>query len=422
MSQPAKEAVELNTNLSQNGARKGPLAGIRVVDMTRILAGPWATQTLADMGADVIKVERPGQGDDTRAFAPFIASGDGTTRESAYFQSANRGKRSITIDVTTAEGQELVRQLADKADIFIENFKVGSLKNWGLDHCAMSARNPRLIYCSITGFGQTGPHKDRVSYDLVIQAMGGLMSITGEPGREPMKSGVAIVDILTGLYASTAILAALHERERSNLGQYIDLALLDVQIATLANKAAGYLMTGNTPQRDGNSHESITPYQVFATSDGQMVVAVANDLQFARLAKAIGAPGLAGDPKFQTNRARLRNREELLPIISERLLKRKSREWMEDFDEAQVPAGPINSLDAVFDDPQIPARDLLVEFPPDGNSAPIRVAGNPIRFSRNGLSYDAPPPKLGAHTEQILSGLLDMNDEAILALRKKRVI
>ena len=401
--------------------KTGPLAGIRIIDLSRILAGPWATQTLADMGADVVKVERPRLGDDTRTFAPFIPSKDGTTRQSAYFQSANRGKRSITIDVTTPEGQDLVRELADNADVFIENFKVGSLEKWGLDYTSLSARNPRLIYCSITGFGQTGPHKDRASYDLVIQAMGGLMSITGEPGREPMKSGVAIVDILTGLYAATAILAALHEREQSNLGQYIDLALLDVQVATLANKASGYLMTGNTPQRDGNSHESITPYQVFGTRDGQMVIAVANDLQFGRFAKVIGVPELAENPKFKTNRERLRNRVELIPIVSERLLTRTSCEWMKNFDEAQVPAGPINSLDAVFEDPQIPARNMLVEFPPEGEDAPIRVAGNPIRFSRNELRYEAPPPKLGAQTDEILSEL-GKDVREINTLRKKGVI
>jgi crotonobetainyl-CoA:carnitine CoA-transferase CaiB-like acyl-CoA transferase len=299
---------------------------------------------------------------------------------------------------------------------------VGSLEKWGLDYRSLSARNPRLIYCSITGFGQTGPHKDRVSYDLVIQAMGGLMSITGEPGREPMKSGVAIVDILTGLYAATAILAALHERERSDLGQYIDLALLDVQVATLANKASGYLMTGNTPQRDGNSHESITPYQVFGTRDGQMVIAVANDLQFGRFAKVIGIPELAENPKFRTNRERLRNRGELIPIVAERLMARTSHEWMKDFDEGQVPAGPINSLDAVFEDPQIPARNMLVEFPPDGDDAPIRVAGNPIRFSRNELRYEAPPPKLGSHTEEILCEVLGKDPQTIADLKKKNVI
>jgi len=270
----------------------GPLTGLRVLDLSRVLAGPWATQTLADMGADVIKVERPGEGDDTRQFAPFISGKNGAGRESIYFMSANRGKRSITINLKADAGRELVCELAERSDVLVENYRVSSIKRLGLGYPVLSARNPRLIYCSITGFGQTGPHSDRAGYDLVVEAMGGLMSITGERDGEPMESGVAIADILTALYSTTAILGALYERQQSGLGQHIDLALLDVQIATLANQAANYLMSGRVPRRFGNGHESIVPYQAFRTSDGQIVVAVANDSQFHRNARACRKSGI----------------------------------------------------------------------------------------------------------------------------------
>jgi crotonobetainyl-CoA:carnitine CoA-transferase CaiB-like acyl-CoA transferase len=400
----------------------GPLEGKRVLDLTRVVAGPWATQLLADMGAEVIKVERPNSGDECRGFGPpFVASRNGTSCQSIYFLSANRGKHSITIDITKPAGQELVRELAEKSDVFIENYKVGSLGKLALDYDSLSGSNPRLIYCSITGFGQTGPHRNRPGYDVVIQAMGGLMSITGEPDREPMKVGVAMADILTALYATTAILAALCERERSGVGQHIDLALLDVQIATLANQAASFLMTGETPSRYGNAHASIVPYQSFATSDGRMIVAVANDAQFARFAEIIGFGQLAENPKFQTNAERVRNRQILLPVISERLLKKTTREWSVEFDRAQIPAGPVNTIGDVFKDPQITARNLVVEFPP-GNHGTTRVAGNPIRFSRTPVSYEVPPPELGEHTEEVLSSLLHKSRESIQTLRQNGVI
>jgi crotonobetainyl-CoA:carnitine CoA-transferase CaiB-like acyl-CoA transferase len=400
----------------------GPLEGIRVIDLSRVLAGPWATQTLADMGADVIKIERPLGGDDTRQFAPFISAVDGAARESVYFISTNRGKRSITVDLKTREGKELVCDLAEKSDVLVENYKAGNMARLGLDHPALSARNPRLIYCSITGFGQSGPYQNRAGYDLIVQAMGGLMSLTGERDGEPMKCGVAIADILTALYSTTAILAALHERQHSGLGQHIDLALLDVQIATLANQAASYLTSGRVPQRFGNAHDSIVPYQAFATRDGQIVVAVANDSQFLRFAATIGMPGLGENPEFLTNADRVLNREKLLPLISERLRQGTSREWLEELEGAQVPAGPINSLDAVFRDPQIAARDFLLEFSPDDSGHPLRVVGNPIHFSRTPLRQKLPPPKLGEHTAEVLSELLGKSQQDIQSLHKKGVV
>lgn len=399
----------------------GPLTGIRVIDLSRVLAGPWATQSLADMGAEVIKIERPGSGDDTRSFAPFLTREDGSPGESIYFLSTNRGKRSITIDLSHPEGQELVRRIIDTADVVVENYKVGNLAKFNLDYAALSARNPRLIYCSITGFGQTGPHSARAGYDLVIQAMGGLMSITGEPGNHPVKSGVAMADILTGLYATQAILAALYERQSSKQGQYIDLALLDVQIATLANQGAGYLMTREIPKRHGNAHGSVVPYQDFSTSDGRIVIAVANDSQFARLAQIIGLPQLAADPRYRVNAARVRYRDELLQLIGERLQLKTSAEWLAALDRESIPAGPINSLKSVFEEPQVEARNLLVEFP-STDGVPVRLVGSPIRFSRTPVSHELPPPKLGQHTDEILEYLLHESADRIAHLHKKKVV
>jgi len=398
-----------------------PLTGTRVLDLSRVLAGPWATQTLADMGADVVKIERPGSGDETRSYAPFVESGNGTRPRSTYFLAANRGKRSIAIDLTTEQGQELVRELADKSDILVENYKVGSLAALGLDYKTLSARNPGLIYCSITGFGQTGPHRERLAYDLVVQAMGGIMSLTGERHGEPMKSGIAMVDITTALYATTAILGALYERERSKIGQHIDLALLDVQIATLANQASSYLMTDRVPERYGNAHVSIVPYGAFSTSDGRMIVAVANDSQFERFVAALGLPEIAADCRFQTNEARVRNRQQLLPMIEERLRARSTRDWVADLDREHIPAGPINTLDAVFDDPQIAARDLVLEFE-SGVGNPVRVVGNPIKFSRTPISQSVAPPSLGADTDQLLSELLGKSPDTIRSLHEAEIV
>ena len=397
----------------------GPLDGLRVIDLSRVLAGPWATQSLADLGAEVIKIERPGTGDDTRTFAPFLPGVDGQYGESIYFLSTNRGKKSVTIDLSDKEGQDLVRRLAGWADVLVENYKVGNLAKFGLDYASLSAQNPRLIYCSITGFGQTGPNSARAGYDIVIQAMGGLMSITGAPDGQPMKSGVAIADILTGLYATQAILAALYERNTSGMGQFIDLALLDVQIATLANMGTEYLMTGANPKRHGNAHGSIVPYQDFETKDGSIIIAVANDAQFARLAQILGTPEITSNEKYKSNVDRVRNREELLDILRQKFRSRTSAEWISELDREGIPAGPINSLDAVFKDPQVAARGLLVEFP-DGGGRPTRVIGNPIKFSRASTSHNLPPPRLGEHTDEVLANVLGLDIEEILRLKNNR--
>jgi crotonobetainyl-CoA:carnitine CoA-transferase CaiB-like acyl-CoA transferase len=400
----------------------GPLSGVRIIDLSRVLAGPWATQSLADLGAEVIKIERPGTGDDTRSFAPFVAEG-ASAGESIYFLSTNRGKKSVTIDLAQREGQELVRRLAEWADVLVENYKVGNLAKFKLDYESLSARNPRLIYCSITGFGQTGPNSSRAGYDLVIQAMGGLMSITGEAEKEPMKSGVAIADILTGLYATQAILAALYERAASGRGQYIDLALLDVQIATLANLGAEYLMTGAVPKRHGNAHGSIVPYQAFETSDGRIIVAVANDAQFARLAQIVGMPELAADARYAANADRVRNRVPLLEKLAERFRARASAAWIAELDREGIPAGPINSLDAVFDDPQVSARDLLVDFSKqDAGRRSARLVKSPVRMSRTTAEHKVPPPRLGEHTDEILANVLKMPSDEILRLRTKKIL
>jgi len=393
-----------------------PLAGLRVLDLSRVLAGPLAAQTLADMGADVIKVERPGMGDETRGFPPFSASG----AYSSYFGSVNRGKKSLTVNLDTAEGQQIVHELAARSDVLIENFKAGSLQKMGLDFATLSATNPRLIYCSITGFGQTGPHRHRAGYDMVIQAMGGLMSLTGESDNPPVKAGVAIADVTCALYAVSAILAALYERERSQMGQHIDLALLDVQIASLVNHGSSFLMTGKVPERHGNAHASIVPYQVFETAEGSMVIAAANDAQFEKLAGILGLPELTKDPHYSTNDARVRNREVLVPVLEERLRSRAARQWMNDLDKAGVPAGPINFLDDVFADPQIEAHDLIAEYP--SQDGPIRLVGNPIRFSRTPVVRDLPPPELGAHTDAVLRDVLGMSVEQIEALRHRKVV
>jgi crotonobetainyl-CoA:carnitine CoA-transferase CaiB-like acyl-CoA transferase len=399
----------------------GPLLGLRVIDLSRVLAGPWATQSLADLGAEVIKIERPGIGDDTRTFAPFLPSTNGQPGESIYFLSTNRGKKSVTIDLAQPEGQELVRRLADTADVLVENYKVGNLAKFKLDYASLSARNPRLIHCSITGFGQTGPDAKRAGYDLVIQAMGGMMAITGASDHPPMKSGVAIADLLTGLYATQAILAALYERQKSGLGQHIDLALLDVQVATLANLGAEYLMTGENPKRHGNAHGSIVPYQDFATKDGRIVLAVANDAQFARLAQIVGLPELAADPRYKANADRVRNREDLVRLIGERLALQTSATWLARLDADGIPAGPINSLEAVFNEPQIEARNALVEFEGDDGRA-IRLVGSPMKLSRTQTSHTIPPPKLGADTENVLRSILFLSAEEITQYRKKKII
>ncbi len=386
--------------------RSQPLAGMRVLDLSRVLAGPWASQILGDLGADVVKVERPGSGDDTRAWGPpYLQGADGQpTRESAYFLCANRNKRSIAIDMASPTGQQQLQQLAAKADIVLENFKTGGLAQYGLDYASLNALNPRLIYCSITGFGQDGPYAARPGYDFLIQAMGGLMSITGVPdgedGAGPQKVGVALTDILTGLYATIGILAAVQERGRSGLGQHIDTALLDVQVAALANQASSYLVGGVVPRRMGNAHPSIVPYQSFPTADSDMILAVGNDGQFARFCQVAGHPEWAQDARFATNPQRVRHRATLIPLLRQTTVLRTTAEWVSALEQADVPCGPVNRLDEVFADPQVQARGMRVELPhPLGTVATV---ASPLRLSATPVQYRMAPPLLGQHTDAVL--------------------
>jgi crotonobetainyl-CoA:carnitine CoA-transferase CaiB-like acyl-CoA transferase len=409
------------------GRHRGPLAGIRVLDMSRILAGPWVGQLLADLGAEVIKVERPGSGDDTRGWGPpFLKDREGRdTRESAYFLSANRGKKSITLDIAKPDGQQIARELADISDVLLENYKVGDLKRYGLAYEDLSARNPKLIYCSITGFGQTGPYRDRAGYDFMIQGMGGLMSFTGErddaPGGGPQKVGVAIADLMTGMYSGVAILSALHERQSSGLGQFIDMALLDTQVAWLANQNTNYLIGGEPPKRMGNAHPNIVPYQTFPTRDGDLILAIGNDSQFGKFCKAAGIPELAADPRFVNNVARVANREACISAIAPAMRAMATTEWIAILEPLGVPCGPINRLDDVYADPQVQHRQLKINVP-HPLAGQIPLVANPIKFSRTPLAYDTPPPLLGEHTQEILIGLLGKSATDLEALRAKYVI
>ena len=398
----------------------GPLSHVRVLELSRVLAGPWAAQTLADLGADVIKVERPGAGDDTRAWGPPWA-GD----QSAYFLSTNRGKRSITIDFENPEGQELVRKLAAEADVVIENFKVGGLVKYGLDYESLKAVNPRLVYCSITGFGQDGPYAKRAGYDFMIQGMGGLMSITGlpdgEPGAGPVKVGVAVTDIFTGLYATIGVLGALNHRDRTGEGQWVNLALLDVQVAVLANQAMNCLVGGTPPQRLGNAHPNIVPYQAFPTQDGYIILAVGNDGQFAKFCQVAGRPDLAADERYATNPARVAHRKELVPIIEELLTQRASRDWLDALEAVGVPCGPINDLAQVFADPHVQARRIHQELP-HPNLGTVPTVASPIRYSATPIEHAVAPPTLGQHTDAVLGEALGLCAADIAALRDKGVI
>jgi len=395
----------------------GALTGLKVLDLSRVLAGPWAGQMLADLGADVVKVERPEVGDDTRAWGPpYLRDADGRdTSEAAYFLSANRNKRSITIDFTQAEGQQQVRELVAKADVLIENFKVGGLAAYGLDYASLQQLNPGLIYCSITGFGQTGPYAKRAGYDFMIQAMGGLMSVTGkaagEEGAGPVKVGVALTDILTGLYASNAVLAALAERERSGQGQYIDLALLDVQVACLGNQALNYLTTGVPPQRLGNAHPNIVPYQDFPTADGDFILTVGNDGQFRRFCEVAGHPEWASDARFASNAQRVAHRAELIPLIRQATVFRTTAEWIIALERAGVPCGPINDLAQVFADEQIKARGVQITLP-HALSGEVALVANPIRLSRTPVEYRTAPPMLGEHSAEVLADWLENQKKA----------
>jgi formyl-CoA transferase len=403
------------------------LEGIRVLDLTRVLAGPWAAQNLADLGAEVIKVERPGEGDDTRRWGPpWLKDREGRdTKEAAYYLAANRGKRSLTLDIAKPEGQAVARELAAKCDVVMENFKVGDLKRYGLDFASLSAKDPRLVYCSITGFGQTGPYAERPGYDFIIQGMGGLMSITGErddlPGGGPQKVGVAVSDLFTGLFASNAIVAALFHRERTGAGQYIDLALLDCQVAMLANMNTSYLASGEPPVRLGNAHQSIVPYQVFQASDGYFIVAVGNDTQYVRFCDALETPALATDPRYATNPERVRNRDALVAQIASLVVRRPAAEWLERLEAAEVPCGPIRNLAEVFADEHVIARGLEVRVP-HADAGQVRLVANPMRFSATPVSYEAPPPRLGEHTDDILAQVLGYDAQQIRELRARSVV
>ena len=387
-----------------------------------MLAGPWASQLLGDLGADIIKVERPGTGDDTRQWGPPYLPG---TTDAAYFLCANRNKRSVTIDFARPEGQALVRRLAAGVDVVLENFKVGALAQYGLDHAALSAASPRLITCSITGFGQTGPYAHRAGYDFLMQGMGGLMSVTGrpdgEPGGGPQKVGVALTDVLTGLYATTAILAALAHRDRTGEGQHIDLALLDVQVASLANQTMNFLVGGQVPTRMGNAHPSIVPYQDFPSADGHFIIAAGNDRQFAGLARAMGRPGWATDLAYATNAARVANRLELVGKIAQISKTKTTAEWAALLEQAGVPCGPINSLSQVFDDPQVKARGTRIAMT-HGTGAELALVANPIQMSATPPAYTLPPPSLGEHTRAVLAERLGLGEAALDALSVDCVI
>lgn len=405
----------------------GALSHIRVLDLSRVLAGPWCGQILGDLGAEVIKVERPGSGDDTRHWGPpYIKDAEGNdSREAAYFQSANRNKQSLTLDFTQPEGQRLVRELVARCDVLLENFKVGGLAAYGLDYESLQAINPRLIYCSITGFGQTGPYAKRAGYDFMIQGLGGLMSLTGRPegeeGAGPMKVGVALTDILTGLYATVGVLAALNQREQSGIGQHIDVALLDVQVACLANQAMNYLTTGVSPRRLGNAHPNIVPYQDFPSADGNFILAVGNDGQFRKFCEVAGTANLADDPRFVTNKARVAHRAELIPLLRQATVFKTTAQWIELLEKAGVPCGPINDLQQVFADPQVQARGLRLELPNALGSRTPQVA-SPLRLSATPVAYRSAPPLLGQHTDSLLQRLLGMSKTQIAELREAGVL
>jgi formyl-CoA transferase len=392
-----------------------PLSHIRVLDLTRVLAGPWASQNLADLGAEVIKIERPGSGDDTRSWGPpFLKDREGKeTRESAYFLSVNRGKKSVTLDIATPEGGKIARDLAAKCDVLLENYKVGGLAKYGLAYDDLKKINPGIVYCSVTGFGQSGPYAQRPGYDFIFQGMGGLMSITGErdelPGGGPQKVGIAVTDVMAGMYASLAVTAALLHRARTGEGQYIDLALLDTIVAFGANQIFNYFTSGKIPGRYGNAHANLLPYEVFATSDGHVILAAGNDSQWTSFCAAAGRPELALDPRFKTMPDRIRNRGALIPIVRGIMKGRESRDWIERLEAANVPCGPINDYKDVFEDPQVRHRGLKIEMP-HPLSGTIPGVASPMRFSGTPVEYDAPPPLLGQHTREVLAGVLGMSE------------
>jgi crotonobetainyl-CoA:carnitine CoA-transferase CaiB-like acyl-CoA transferase len=403
----------------------GPLDGIRVFDLARILAGPTCTQILGDLGADVIKIERPGAGDDTRKWGPpYVQGKDGKdTTESAYYLSSNRNKRSLTIDIAKPPGQALARRLIQRCDIMVENFKVGDMARYGLSYADLKAANPRLIYCSITGFGQTGPYAPRAGYDMLAQGLGGIMSVTGEPDRPPMKVGVGIADIMCGMYATSAILAALHHRDRTGEGQYIDISLLDSQIAWLANVGLNYLTSGEVPERVGNEHPNIVPYNVMAASDGHVILAVGNDTQFAKFCDFAGIAEVAKDPRYISNEQRVINRRALYALLEPVLKKKSQMAWVDGLAKLGVPCSPVNTVDQVFADPQVKARGMQMSMPhPLAATGKVDLIANPIRFSGTPIAYRQAPPFLGQHSEEVLSEVLGLDAAGIADLRREGAI
>jgi crotonobetainyl-CoA:carnitine CoA-transferase CaiB-like acyl-CoA transferase len=407
--------------MSHNPSPKAALAGVRVLDLSRVLAGPWATQILGDFGADVIKVEKPGEGDDTRHWGPpFLPGEDGRDGDAAYYLAANRNKRSVTIDFAKPEGADIVRRLAPHCQIFVENFKTGGLKKYGLDYASIAAINPAIVYCSVTGFGQTGPYAKRPGYDYIIQGMGGLMSLTGEPEGEPMKSAVAVADLFTGMYAVTAILAALRHAERTGEGQHIDAALLDCQVAMLANLGASYLLSGAQPQRLGNNHAAIAPYQVLATKDGHIILAIGNDRQF-RAFCTVARADLADDPRFKDNDDRVVHRSDLTAALTGIMRMRTTAEWVTALEAASVPCGPINTLPDVYADPHVISRNA-VENMTRADGTQLRLAANPLRMSATPPVTRTAPPKLGADTDAVLRELLNIREDELGTLRAVGVL
>ncbi len=405
--------------------RTGPLKGLRVFDLTRILAGPTCTQLLGDLGAEIIKIERPGHGDDTRKWGPpFLKDENGEDSDTAaYYLSANRNKRSLTLDIATAEGQALAKRLIAHCDVLVENFKVGGLAKFGLDYASVAEVKPDIVYCSITGFGQTGPYAPRAGYDYLAQGMGGIMSLTGEPEGEPVKVGVGIADVVCGLFAANAIQAALRHRDLTGEGQHIDLALLDTQIAWLVNEGMNYLVSGQVPRRQGNEHPNIVPYKVLPCSDGYFILAVGNDAQFQRFCAFAGVPELAEDERFKTNANRVRNRDELYALLPEVTSQKPLDTWLDGLAEIGVPCGPVNDLARVFEDPHVLHRGMRMKMPyPGSESGELEMMGNPIKFSRTPVDYKRPPPKAGEHTDEVLTEMLDLSEEEIAALREAGTI